>query len=275
MTETGMSESGEYVRITLEDLTGGYLEELNPAIREFEIHRVLKESVADFDALHRCGKRGVPGAARTREIDGELAEGAAHYADSQLIISGQQVMQDWERPIMAEMARVAARARGDVLEIGFGMGISATMLLEEGVRSYTVIEANPEVRERAEQWRARYPGRDIRIVPGRWQDAIGALGRYDGIFFDTYPSTEQEIAEHVLDAPVYAQHFFPTAVEHLVESGVLTYFTVEIDSLSRMHQRILTEYFSRIETTLVTGFRPPADCQYYWADSMVVVAAVR
>ena len=36
--------------------------------------------------------------------------------------SGEQVMMSWERPIMARMGQIAAMRRGDVLEVGFGMG---------------------------------------------------------------------------------------------------------------------------------------------------------
>lgn len=36
---------------------------------------------------------------------------------------------------------------------------------------------------RAAGWDKK-PG--VRIIFGRWQDVVGRLGQYDGIFFDTY-----------------------------------------------------------------------------------------
>jgi protein arginine N-methyltransferase 2 len=53
-------------------------------------------------------------------------------------------------------------------------------------RSHTIVEAHPDVHARmlALGWDKR-PG--VRIVFGRWQDALPGLGRqFDGVFFDTY-----------------------------------------------------------------------------------------
>jgi len=266
--------SGEHVRLQLTDLTGNYLSKVNPTLRAFELWRMIKEAVSDFDELQKIADRGVPGGDRAT-IDIDLREASAHYDDKELVISGQQVMQAWEQPLMAQLARYAARSHGDVLEVGFGMGLSATAIVNEGVRSYTVIESNPEVQAKARAWRTKFPDTDIRIVPGRWQDAIGALGRFDGILFDTYPVDEQEMVEYYVHSTYYIEHFLPHAVEHLVEGGVLAYYTSEINSLGRGHQRLLFQHFRSLEMSVVDGMAPPPDCAYYFASSMVAVAAVR
>lgn len=33
----------------------------------------------------------------------------------------------------------------------------------------------------------------VRIVFGRWQDVIGQLGQYDGVFFDTYSEFYEDL----------------------------------------------------------------------------------
>jgi len=73
------------------------------------------------------------------------------YRDDQLLIDGREVMQAWEEPVMRAMARAITADRGDVLEIGFGLGISARRIVEFGCKSYTVLEPNPIVIERAQK----------------------------------------------------------------------------------------------------------------------------
>jgi len=221
----------------------------------------------------------VPGSARPL-IQGEgWGASEARYDGSQLQIQGQQVMQDWESPLMEEMARVVTAGGGDVLEVGFGMGISATFIQEHGrergLRSHTIIECNAEVIAQFERWRARYPDRDIRLIPGRWQEAAGRLGTYDGVFFDTYHNDEKEFVDHILDEVTFAEHFFPTAAACLRPGGVFTYYSNEIDTFSRRHQRRVLELFSSLTLTVVRGLRPPPGCNYWWADSMVVARAVK
>jgi predicted O-methyltransferase YrrM len=236
---------------------------------------VLDEAAADLEHLDRIAPSFVPGSERARIESRRWQETTARYDGHQLEIAGQQVMQDWERPLMRAMAEVAAESHGDVLEVGFGMGISATYLQELGVRSYTVIEPNAGVLSEFERWRAGYPGRDIRLLRGKWQEVTDQLGTYDGVFFDTYHNDEKEYVDHVLKGVTYAEHFFPTAAACLREGGVFTYYSNEIDSMSRRHQRRVLEFFRSVTLSVVKPLQPPPDCNYWWADSMVVVKAVK
>jgi hypothetical protein len=80
--------------------------------------------------------------------------------------------------------------KGSVLEIGFGMGYSATQICQmEGVTSYTVIECSPIVWERFETWKKEMETKtkiDIILIKGRWQDILQTLGKYDSVYFDDY-----------------------------------------------------------------------------------------
>ncbi|GAB2846046.1 hypothetical protein GCM10027074_11160 [Streptomyces deserti] len=250
----------------------GYLARLHPDLRDFVIRRLLDDATDDFETLHAVAERGVAGGRRPG-MAGDLS-GAAHRDDSQLLIAGQQVMQSWERPLMAELSRLAASSHGHVLEVGFGMGISASILQDEGVASHTIIEANPEVARAARAWADRRPTR-THVVEGRWQDVIDSLGTFDGILFDTYPADEREYEQYVVRDAAYVEHFLPAAADHLGPGGTLSYYTMEIDSLSRRHQRALLRHFSSFSVGVVAGLEPPADCTYWWADSMATVAAIR
>ena len=119
------------------------------------------------------------------------------------------------------------------------------------------------------------PDRDIHIVPGLWQDTIDSLGDFDSVFFHTYALDEDESVELLTSSVTFAAHFFPFAAKHLRPGGVFTYLTNEIDSLGRAHQRLLFEHFGSFRLQRVP-LQLPADVRdAWWADSMVVIEAVK
>jgi len=242
--------------------------------RNWLLRRALDEFADDLKALDQLSTRMVSGSARPR-LAHEWSGSDASYEDSQLLIQGQQVMQDWERPLMKAMAEIVTESHGDILELGFGMGISATYIQEFGVKSYTVVEYNEGVVEHFKKWKSQYPGRDIRVIHGRWHDVVDQLGTYDGIFFDTVPSNEEEYMREVINNVVMAEDIFPIASKCLKKGGIFTWYTNEIDSFSRRHQRLALKYFSSFSISVVKPLQPPEDCHYWWSDSMVAVKAVK
>jgi len=124
-------------------------------------------------------------------------------------------------------------------------------------------------------WRARHAERDIRLFHSRWQDAEQELGLFDGIFFHSFPMNEEEFSEYVLNSVTFAEHAFAPMAAHLRPGGVFTYLTTEIDSLSRRHQRLLLKHFSSL-TFHVEKLEIPANTRdTWWAESMVVIKAVK
>ena len=55
-----------------------------------------------------------------------------------------EVMMDWENTIMSASAAYVCEGGGDILEIGFGMGISATYIQSHTINSHTIIENHPQ-----------------------------------------------------------------------------------------------------------------------------------
>jgi len=252
----------------------GFVNPPTPSQRNWILRRSLDELVDDIIHLDAVSRRFVSGSQRV-PISGDWQRSRAHIDPSQLIIEGQQVMQDWERPLMKEMAEIATAAHGDVLEIGFGMGISSTYIQERGVASHTIVECNDDILRSLVEWRKGYSKRDIRIVQGRWQDMVGGLGLFDSVLFDAYPMSEAEFTEHVVERITFAESFFQTASGCLRPGGVFTYYTNEIDSFSRRHQRALLKYFDSITLKVVGPLSPPLTSHYWWADSMVAVCATK
>ena len=71
-----------------------------------------------------------------------------------------------------------------VLEIGFGMGISASYIQAIEPRSHTIVECHPQVLERLCVWARDKP--TVTIVEGEWFQRRHDLGRYDGVLYDIY-----------------------------------------------------------------------------------------
>lgn len=102
-----------------------------------------------------------------------------------------QVMMEWEKPYMQACVD-ALKPSGDVLEIGFGLGYSASHIQKYHPKSHTIIECDPTVIKKAQAWAKKHP--HVKIVKGFWQDQIGKLGVFDTIFFDDYtPFTAAEV----------------------------------------------------------------------------------
>ncbi|WP_239405556.1 class I SAM-dependent methyltransferase [Frankia sp. Cj3] len=240
--------------------------------REFLLNRALDEFVQDVAVLDGVAATMVTGAPRPK-IDESIDAAGTAVTDSELIVSGQQVMQSWERPLMQALAQAVTTPGGSVLEVGFGLAISAGFVQEIGPAHHTIIGANPEVARRGAEWVGAQGRPGAELVHGKWQDVLPALGRFDGILFDTYPLDEGEFDEYVMRDATFAEHFFPHAAAHLRDGGAFTYYSNEIDSMSRRHQRALLEHFRSFSVRIVDGLRPPPDCHYWWAPSMAVIVA--
>ncbi|HEX2270345.1 MAG TPA: amino acid adenylation domain-containing protein [Pyrinomonadaceae bacterium] len=247
------------------------------AQRNWLLRRALDEFASDLKHLDVVSRRFVAGSARPRLETVPWGSHHAEYDEHNLFIAGQQVMQDWELPLMDAMAKVVTESHGDILEAGFGMALSATCIQKYGVRSYTIMEANDEVVKRFHEWKKQFPGRDIRLLHGRWHDTHHQVPdeSMDGVFFDTVPTFEDEYLREVIDNVVMAEDFFPVAARVLRPGGIFTWYTNEIDTLSRRHQRLIQKYFRSFEVTVCRPLYPPEDCHYWFADSMVVVKAVK
>ena len=93
------------------------------------------------------------------------------------------VMGDWEDPIMKAHAEITCRNGGHILEVGFGMGISANYIQEQDIESHTIIELNDEIYQKAVEWAKDKP--NTKIVSGDWK-TVGLDKKFDAIFFDAY-----------------------------------------------------------------------------------------
>ena len=106
------------------------------------------------------------------------------FFDNKIVdLKGVEVMMDWESSIMEKSAEFVCHNKGDILEIGFGMGICANYIQAQGVNSHTIVEIHPQIFEKLQIWANGKS--NVTIVQGDWSSVSG-LSTYDGIFLDTF-----------------------------------------------------------------------------------------
>ena len=110
-----------------------------------------------------------------------ITDNEIYYIDSG---TKMEVMMDWEDEIMSASAEYVCRNGGDILEVGFGMGISAGYIQSHSIASHTICENHPQIIPLAQAWAKDKP--NVTIVTGSWYDTKTELGTFDGIFYDTF-----------------------------------------------------------------------------------------
>jgi len=190
-------------------------------------------------------------------------EAAADVDDHTLRILGQPVMEDWEVPYMEKLAAIAAKSGGTVLEVGFGMGISARFIQMQLIQKHLIIEANREVASHAREFasKATHP---TEVLEGLWEEVAPTIQNdsIDGILFDTYPLTKDEIHKNHFA-------FFKTAYRILKRGGFFTYYSDEISDFSPEHRQLLADAgFASISKEIVS-VEPPAQCQYWRSPTII------
>ncbi len=192
----------------------------------------------------------------------------AEYDDKgSLKILGHPVMEWWEESYMAKLAEVACQNGGSILEVGFGLGISASKIQSHDIKKHVIIEANYNVFNKLLDF-AKNAQHQVIAIQGFWENCINHLspGSFDGILFDTYPLSKEEI--HKNHFP-----FFEHAYRLLKVGGVLTYYSDEKESFSHDHiQKLHSAGFSKIECK-VSQLETPDSCQY-WKDKTMIVPII-
>lgn len=213
----------------------------------------------------------------TGNFRNQWATASTDLTQDSLKIFGHPVMERWETPFMAQLAKVATEKGGRILEVGFGLGISATAIQTHSITEHHIIEANEDVYKSLVEF-AQTSEKFVQPYLGTWETVISQFpdNFFDGILYDAYPLTDKE--QHV-----HHFNFLRQAKRILKPDGVMTYCNLT------SWGRLITNYNSVSEMVSMTqvsaiedcGFSTPSwdvfdvnpdvSCQYYQQNQAPVI----
>lgn len=156
----------------------------------------------------------------------------------------EHVMMDWEAPVMHKHAMLVSHPGADVLEIGFGMGISADYIQYQRPNSHTIVEIHPQIAQNAREWAKGK--QNVRIIEGDWIDVIDEITniKYNGIFFDSHADKNKEkFKELVVD-------------KCIKPGGTFSYFNLKGRDTYGFGDKLIIKHVSN-------DVRIPEDCEYH------------
>lgn len=100
--------------------------------------------------------------------------------------AGGAVMHRGETSLMRKLAEIVTKNGGDILEIGFGMHLSADGVQSNpNVTSHTIIEVHPKIYKQALIWAKNKP--NTKILLGDWIYVLPTIQlKFDGVLHDTH-----------------------------------------------------------------------------------------
>ena len=98
---------------------------------------------------------------------------------------GLPVMMEWERDIMEHDASIICKNGGDILNVGFGLGIIDNYIQSYNPNSHWIIESHPDVYNKIvkDGWLDKP---NVNVIFKTWQEVLEDLPKFDGIYFDTW-----------------------------------------------------------------------------------------
>ena len=180
-----------------------------------------------------------------------------------------QIMMEWEKPYMEKSIELL-NPFGKVLEIGFGLGYSATKICSfKNVKEYNVIECMPIVWEKFEEFKTEQqiarPDLKINLIKGRWEDVLQTTETFDSIYFDDYVlNSDIDIGNRRITHD-RGLHFLQKVLQNHTRIGsrISFYSTVNI---IEMYKNISCIHVECSEHKIEI----PSDCKYAKGDKMYI-----
>uniref|UniRef100_A0A0G4HX82 Uncharacterized protein n=1 Tax=Chromera velia CCMP2878 TaxID=1169474 RepID=A0A0G4HX82_9ALVE len=230
---------------------------------------------------------------KSGELERTWIDKKADITDNHVYIDGHPVMESWEQPYMAALARKAASRGGKVLEVGFGLALSARAFQECDIQEHVIIEANADVFKKLVSWAAQ---QKHKVTPlfGLWQDVVHSLpsNDFDGIMYDTYPQNAEQQHVHQFGFLKHARRLLkPVGILtycNLTSLGVLRAEYSDPTKTDEENWRLLFEATQKPHLLKDCGFKeeeirefelhslvPPKECAYYQHHTQLIPVLVK
>lgn len=166
-----------------------------------------------------------------------------------------QIMMEWEKEYMHACID-KLNPTGNVLEIGFGLGYSADKIQTFNIKSHTIIECNPVVLERLEEYKKNHP--NVIIIKGRWQDVLETCGKFDSIFFDDY------VLDGTLDLNRLSKFCIEVLKNHANINSKISYYSTTDKNPFKNSDNIIKYECDNYDVKI------PENCKYAKGDKMYI-----
>jgi len=192
------------------------------------------------------------------------------FRERVLYVEGHEVMSNYQYRYMCKMAEIATRNGGDILEVGYGLGL-ATREIEKWrqkrrLRIHCVLELNRRLADEARKLN------DVTVVEGDYTGHVPELeGRqFDGVLYDGYPLKEDEMHR---DGVLFIERLVRDRL--LKSGGILTFYANAAEELGQRFRAFLKELgFTTIETEKVR-VAPPKRKRQIWRQNHFLAPMAR
>jgi guanidinoacetate N-methyltransferase len=231
-------------------------------------HIYVSDRLETLEATRRTREGLYTSETRAKWADADARFLRTEDGEEVLVIEQFEVMREFERPYMREIARTAAAGGGIILNVGFGLGIIDNSIEEFGdaIVQHHIVELNKQIVQRAETWRDDHPRRErIFVHQGDWKDALRMFKEqgliFDAVAYDAFPLEARELHRDVV--PFLEELLRLELVRQ--ETGAVTFYMDSADGfgttfLDFIRARGVSKAdLQRIDVTL------PKDGNQYWS----------
>lgn len=152
-----------------------------------------------------------------------------------LKIDNFEVMASFQTPYMKKLAEIVSDNGGNILNVGFGLGLADTFIeslrVEKGINEHHIIELNSQIFSSAKDWKKKQTfDKNIILHQGNWKKVISKFSNpFDGILYDAFPLKKDDLCRDFIP-------FLEVVINKKIikeDKGIVTFFFDSSDGFGR------------------------------------------